>query len=200
MLALMVLLAAAHNANAPAEVARSAIVTKCGIPAERLATIDPTPELPTPGIEITGSASLSDKQLRCYGDQMTADIYPMFEDDHIGDRYSRLIEIEARRNARIAMRHRGLLARLPRFDRRHESLRHFARRLEALCHAKLGSVLHVRNGHIEVVDTALAPDGPTNDAEICSIDAATASGHNPLYVVTLPVIPVDLPISGTTAG
>src|SRR4051812_48110699 len=111
----LLLLLSALQANGAAEEVRNSITAKCGIAPERLVIIDPTPELPMPGVMIKGSASLSKKQLRCFGDQLAGatEVYPMFEDDHLGARYSRLVEVDTRRIAQAAMRRRGLLARLP---------------------------------------------------------------------------------------
>lgn len=191
MIVLTLLLGAIQAAADPAETVRSAIVAKCGIAAERLATIDPTSELPMPGIMVKGSAPLTDKQLSCYGGHFTDGVaYPQFEDDKLGARYERVIEQDNRRNARADMRRRGLLARLPRFDRRHERLSHFARRLEALCGAKPESVLDVRDAHIQLVEAKLTPDVEFSEADLCTISAAIASGHHPFY---LPPVKYEVP-------
>ena len=189
MFALMLLLSAVQDGNGPAETVRAPIVEKCGLSAERLA-IERDPAMAAPGILIKGSELLTDKQLSCFGDQLAAssEAYPAFEDDDLGKRYSRIVEIDNRRRARADMRRRGLLAHLPRFDRRHESLRHFARRLEALCHAKPGSILEVRGAHIQLVEAKLTNDIEFSEGEMCSISAAIASGHNPFYVPEIKLV------------
>jgi hypothetical protein len=160
------------------------VATACHIAPDRLAMRRVGDDFDV--LRVEGSAPLSDAQIRCYSEQLTAEgaPYPAFEDDQLGQRYSELAEADQiaddrkqRREARVYLGQRGLLHLLPRYDRRHERLAAFAVRLERLCRARPHSALEAIHGNIQISQAAL--NGPTAhfDRVDCAMRAAIASGY-----------------------
>ena|SRR3569623_2064948 len=176
--------------RAAAERARAAVIAACHIPADRLA-IEQDPGSVLFSVALKGSAPLSDKQLDCFATKLAAasdNVALSIEDERVGARYDRLSRRSMVVTARSVLRRQGLLARLPRFDRRRETLAAFAIRLERLCRAAPHSVLRVRDGHL-----ALRHKAPPGDRTFCTVNAGIASGHNPLFVPMIPLPHIDPP-------
>jgi hypothetical protein len=192
LLLLAASLAQDHVDLSRAQERRGAVSARCHIAAERLVAEsgrDGTYTL----LRITGHAALSDAQLDCYAQMLgVADrVWPSLDDGHLSERYERLrarysarIARDRLRAARVDLRRRGLLAAVPRFDRRRETLEAFAVRLEALCGATPHSVLIVREGRLLLGDEVYdqSHDNELFEREDCAREAATAAGFDPWTV------------------
>jgi hypothetical protein len=184
--AVLLLLAASfaqHHADlARAEERRAAVSARCHIAAGRLVA-EPGEDRSYALLTVKGHAALSDAQLRCYGQMLAGaeHMWPSFEDDRLGERYDTLIARDRLRSARADLRRRGLLAAVPRFDRRRDTLEAFAVRLEALCGASPHSVLLVREGWIILGDEVFDESHGNElfEREDCAREAATAAGFDP---------------------
>jgi hypothetical protein len=197
LLLLAASLAQDHVDLSRAEERRGAVSVRCHIPAERLVA-EPGQDGTYTLLGIMGHAALSDAQLSCYAQMLgVADrVWPSLEDGRLSERYERLRErYSARiardrlRSARADLRRRGLLAAVPRFDRRRETLEAFAVRLEALCGATPHSVLIVREGWLLLGDEVYdeSHDNELFEREDCAREAATAAGFDPWTVhVSIP--------------
>jgi hypothetical protein len=183
---------ALHHA---AERAREAVITTCHISGDRLA-IEQDEGSSLYSVGLKGSEPLSDAQIRCFartigsaGDAVALSI----ENESLGARYDRLGQRDTLANARAVIRRHGVLGRLPRFDRHRGTLAAFAIRLERLCGAQARSVLRVKHGRIALRRDAPRMTGRRAAREFCAVNAAIASGHNPLYVPVIPMLHIDPP-------
>lgn len=163
--------------------AREALAGRCGIARERVVRDSDSVEV----VEILGSAPLDDEALRCAGGAIAAaGVGISFEHEPLRRRYALLV-------ARDGLAARGLLARLPVFDRAHDTPAAFALRLERLCGARPHALL-VAEGESIRLKPGLITSTPDSrfGRVICAVDAATAAGFEPLGLPP-PPIPVVVP-------
>jgi len=180
------------SAHRAAEAARLRIIAACHIAADRLVVgNDGDPSLDV--VSLKGSDPLSPAQLGCFADRLTdggADVALSIEDERVNKAYDRMRRHRMVTSARADLRRRGLLDRVPHFDRRHETLRAFAVRLERLCEARPHTVLRVVDGWITIRDDPPAHQtGPQLRRWFCVTNAAILSGHDPITVVAPPPVP-----------
>jgi hypothetical protein len=174
-------LAENHADLVGAEERRVAVSVRCHIAPGRLVA-EPGNDRSYVLLTVKGHAALNDAQLRCYGQTLAevARVWPSLEDDRLGKRYVALISRDRLRAARADLRRRGLLAAVPRFDRRRETLEAFSVRIETLCGAPPRSVLIVREGWISLGDQVFDKShSDLFDREECTREAATAAGFDP---------------------
>jgi hypothetical protein len=196
-LATLLLSAPSPTLHKAAERARNAAIATCHIPADRL-VIEQDEGSSLYTVALKGSAPLTTRQLSCFGDRISegANVALSFGDDDIGAAYDRMRRDSMMANARAHLRSLGLLGRVPRRDRRHETLRAFAIRLERFCRAAPHSVLRVTAGHVQIRDdTTRHPAAPQADRWLCVVHAAIVAGHDPITVP--PPALIDLPLAAT---
>lgn len=177
---------------AAAERVRLMVAVNCRINAERL-TVEPPDSAGTVILRLGGDGPLSDAQLHCYGNALTAGgPYPSIDNHEIERRYIRLVDRDTLQRARQSLRDMHLLGRLPR-RLWNEPLGAFAGRLERLCGARPGSVLGIENGRITLAEVGEeAPSSEENQAWLCAVHAAMVRGYNP--IVPRPVEPPPIPL------
>jgi len=167
---------------------RRTIVATCHIAADRLA-VEQDGDPPFYTIALRGGAPLTAAQLGCFADRMAAggDVGLSIDDERLSKAYDRLRQRRMLISARVDLGRLGLLGRVPRFDRRRETLGSFAVRLERLCGAKPHTVLRVVDGRITIRnDVPGRRSGAQPGRWFCVTDAALLSGHDPITVVAPP--------------
>lgn len=198
ILAALMLLAAPQDAEA----VRQAIVSRCAIPADRLVVeqwTDPEMEV----LVVKGDGPLSDAQLSCLGTVLAEGwmredgVNFTFNDGPLGERYEEVTRRERVAAARANLASRGVLRRLPVFDRERGDPAVFARRLERLCGGAPGSLLKVQEDNSSNIVLRIDGDGPISDTKFqrqsCAISALIATGFEPFGAVPPPTLHVTIP-------
>jgi hypothetical protein len=131
-------------------------------------------------VVVSGSDQASDQQLSCAAKASLDTDYSVDLPGPLTERYERLYwpmaEDAARRHAREWLAARGLLARLPRYDKGRTEALAYARKLERMCGPRARGALRMDEGYVTVTTGPGAGrelDGATFD---CLSNALWASG------------------------
>jgi hypothetical protein len=131
-------------------------------------------------VVVSGSDQASDAQLSCAARASLDTDYSVDLPAPLTERYDRLYwpmaEDAARRHARDWLAARGLLTRLPRYEKGRTEALAYARKLEQMCGPQARGALRMDDGYVTITTSSAATrelDGATFD---CLSNALWASG------------------------
>ena len=163
-------------------------VARCGLPVARV-SIRGDRELQEDVIAIATGPSLDDAQLACIARaSLAATTYVEFNEPDQQTRYDRVYRpienAEAAAGARAWLNARGLLANLPSFDPKRQSLAAYARDLESLCgvprggfFTATGPMLTIRRDLLTPPSTAKPFGGAITDDQFECLLAGVAASN-----------------------